>query len=57
MSLVVWGFYAAYRHARTTRGWEGKRAAWLNIIGILALMVNYYVINFFVDSLHSYAGV
>lgn len=57
MSLVVWGFYAAYLHARTTRGWEGKRAAWLNIIGILALMVNYYVINFFVDSLHSYAGV
>lgn len=57
MSLVVWGFYAAYLHARTTRGWEGKRAAWLNVIGIAALMVNYYVINFFVDSLHSYAGL
>lgn len=57
MSLVVWGFYAAYLHARTTRGWEGKRAAWLNLIGIAGLMVNYYVINFFVDSLHSYAGL
>lgn len=57
MSLVVWGFYAAYLHARTTRGWEGRRAAWLNIIGIIALMVNYYVINFFADSLHAYSGI
>lgn len=57
MSLVVWGFYGAYLHARSTRGWEGKRAAWLNVIGIIALFINYYVINFFADSLHSYAGV
>lgn len=57
MSLVVWGFYAAYLHARTTRGWEGSRAAWLNVIGIIALFINYFVINFFADSLHSYAGV
>lgn len=57
MSLVVWGFYGAYLHARATRGWEGKRAAWLNVIGLLSLFINYYVINFFADSLHSYAGV
>ncbi|WP_182171056.1 c-type cytochrome biogenesis protein CcsB [Flaviflexus equikiangi] len=57
MSLVVWGFYGAYLHARATRGWEGKRAAWLNVIGIIALFINYVVVNFFADSMHSYAGV
>lgn len=57
MSLVVWGFYGAYLHARATRGWEGKRAAWLNVIGIIALFINYFVVNFFADSMHSYAGV
>lgn len=57
MSLVVWGFYGAYLHARATRGWEGSRAAWLNVIGLISLFINYYVINFFADSLHSYAGL
>src|SRR5690606_11770681 len=28
-SFVVWVLYAAYLHARTTRGWAGRKAAWL----------------------------
>lgn len=57
MSLVVWFVYAAYLHTRTTRGWSGNRAAYLCLAGFAALMVNYFGINLFVDSIHSYSGV
>lgn len=57
MTLVVWFFYAAYLHTRTTHGWSGKRAAWLCLAGFAALLFNYYGINLFVDSVHSYSGV
>ena len=32
-SLIVWLVYAVYLHARITRGWHGKRAAILSIVG------------------------
>lgn len=57
MSLVVWFVYAAYLHTRTTRGWSGNRAAYLCLAGFAALMINYFGINLFVDSIHSYSGV
>ncbi|TNU76748.1 c-type cytochrome biogenesis protein CcsB [Miniimonas arenae] len=56
-SFVIWVVYAAYLHARSTRGWEGRRAAWFSIIGFVSILVNYYVVNFFFSSLHSYSGV
>nr|MDA8414340.1 c-type cytochrome biogenesis protein CcsB [Desulfobacteraceae bacterium] len=31
-SLIVWFIYAAFLHARITKGWGGRRAAWLSII-------------------------
>lgn len=56
-SFVVWVVYAAYLHARSTRGWEGRRAAWFSVAGFVAVLLNYYVINLFANSLHSYSGV
>ena len=31
-SLITWLVYAAYLHARLTRGWKGKRAAILSMV-------------------------
>lgn len=56
-TLVTWIIYAAYLHARATRGWEGRRAAWFSIAGFASIIVNYWIINQFVNSLHSYSGL
>jgi cytochrome c-type biogenesis protein CcsB len=56
-TFVIWVVYAAYLHARATRGWTGTRAAWLSIIGYLCIIFNFTVVNIYFDGLHSYAGV
>ncbi len=55
-SLIVWLIYAAYLHARITRGWKGTRAAWLSIIGFLATIFCYLGVNLLLSGLHSYAS-
>ncbi|MDF1535394.1 MAG: c-type cytochrome biogenesis protein CcsB [bacterium] len=54
-SLITWFVYAAYLHARFTRGWAGKRAALLSIIGFAAVVFTYFGVNFLLSGLHSYA--
>jgi ABC-type transport system involved in cytochrome c biogenesis permease subunit len=49
--------FAGYLHARATAGWRGSRAAWIVIVGFVSFMINYFGVNIFVNSLHSYAGV
>ena len=56
-AFVTWAFYAAYLHARTTRGWRGRRAAWIGVVGFGALMFCYYGVNLWISGLHSYSGV
>ena len=56
-SFIVWVLYAAYLHARATRGWTGRKAAFLSVAGYSALLFNFGVVNIFVVGLHSYAGV
>jgi cytochrome c-type biogenesis protein CcsB len=55
-SLIVWLIYAAYLHARITRGWHGKRAATLSIIGFSATVFCYLGVNLILSGLHSYGG-
>ena len=54
-SLIVWLIYAAYLHARITRGWKGRRAAWLSITGFVATLFCYLGVNLLLSGLHSYA--
>ncbi|OGQ59359.1 MAG: c-type cytochrome biogenesis protein CcsB [Deltaproteobacteria bacterium RIFCSPLOWO2_02_FULL_53_8] len=54
-SLITWLIYAAYLHARVTRGWRGKRAAWLSIAGFLAIIFLYWGVSFILPGLHAYA--
>ena len=53
-SLIVWFIYAAFLHARITRGWVGRRAAYLSVIGFAATIFCYLGVNLFLSGLHSY---
>ena len=54
-SLITWFIYAAYLHARVTRGWRGRRAAYLSIAGFLAVIFLYWGVSFILPGLHAYA--
>ncbi|GGH61051.1 c-type cytochrome biogenesis protein CcsB [Rothia aerolata] len=56
-SFVIWVVYAAYLHARATRGWSGPRSAWLSIAGYCCILFNFGVVNVFFQGLHSYSGL
>ena len=56
-TFVIWVLYAGYIHARATRGWRGTRSAWLSIIGFLAVLFNFTIVNMFFKGLHSYSGL
>jgi cytochrome c-type biogenesis protein CcsB len=55
-SLIVWFIYAAFLHARFTRGWVGRRAAWLSVFGFAATIFCYLGVNLVLSGLHSYGG-
>ncbi|OAQ20256.1 c-type cytochrome biogenesis protein CcsB [Thermosulfurimonas dismutans] len=55
-SLITWFIYAAAIHARITRGWTGKRMAFLSVVGFGAVLFTYFGVNFWLSGLHSYAS-
>lgn len=54
-SLITWFVYAAYLHARVTRGWRGKKAAYVAIFGFLSTIFLYWGVSFVLPGLHAYA--
>lgn len=54
-ALITWLFYAAFLHLRTSKGWEGKRTAWMGIIGFGLIVFNQVFVNLVIAGLHSYA--
>lgn len=56
-SFLTWISYAAYLHARATRGTRGRGAAWIGIASFAVLMFTYYAVNLVFVGLHSYAGL
>ncbi len=57
VSFVAWVVYAAYLHARSTAGWRDRKAAWMNVVGFVAMVFNLFFVNLVTVGLHSYAGV
>ena len=55
-AFVAWVIYAAYLHARSTAGWRGRPAAWINVVGLAAMVFNLLYVNYVATGLHSYAG-
>src|SRR5690625_2251988 len=56
-TFIIWVVYAAYLHARATRGWAGARAAWFAIVGYACIIFNYTIVNLFFNSIHAYSGI
>lgn len=52
-SLITWFIYATLLHARLMRGWEGKRLAYLSVLGFGAVLFTYFGVNL-LPGLHSY---
>ena len=55
-ALVTWLIYAVYLHARTQRGWAGRPAALILVVGFGAVLFTYFG-NLFFSGLHSYSGL
>jgi cytochrome c-type biogenesis protein CcsB len=53
-ALITWLVFAAYLHARITRGWQGRRPAILAAMGFLVVWVCYLGVNLLGKGLHSY---
>ena len=53
-ALITWLVFAAYLHARITRGWQGRKPAILAAAGFLVVWVCYLGVNLLGKGLHSY---
>ncbi len=54
-SFDIWVVYAAYLHARATKGASRRTANWIAIAGFACIVINYTVVNFYFIGQHSYA--
>jgi cytochrome c-type biogenesis protein CcsB len=55
-SLITWFIYATFLHARLMRGWQGRKAAILSIVGFGAVLFTYLGVNL-LPGLHSYGSM
>ncbi|ACK66316.1 cytochrome c-type biogenesis protein CcsB [Rippkaea orientalis PCC 8801] len=53
-ALITWLVFAAYLHARITRGWQGRKPAILAASGFIVVWVCYLGVNLLGKGLHSY---
>lgn len=53
-ALITWLVFAAYLHARITRGWQGRRPAILAATGFMVVWICYLGVNLLGTGLHSY---
>ncbi|MEF3301849.1 cytochrome c biogenesis protein CcsA [Paenibacillus sp. GYB003] len=56
-ALITWLYYTAYLHFRLSRGWQGRKSAWMAVIGFVVVMFTNVGVNLIIAGLHSYAGV
>ncbi len=53
-AFITWLVFAAYLHARITRGWQGRKPAILAAVGFIVVWVCYLGVNLLGKGLHSY---
>jgi len=53
-ALITWFIYSAYLHIRL-RGWKGRKAAILSILGFLAVIFTFLGVSYLLPGIHSYA--
>ena len=54
-ALVAWLTYGAFLHARISRGWTGRPAAYFAIVAFLLILFTYLGVSYLLPGLHSYA--
>lgn len=55
-ALITWLVYSAYLHLRITRGWQGRTAAWVAVLGFGVVLFTMAGVNLLIVGLHAYAG-
>jgi ABC-type transport system involved in cytochrome c biogenesis permease subunit len=55
-ALIAWLVYSAYLHFRITKGWEGRKSAWIAVLGFGVVLFTLVGVNLLIVGLHSYAG-
>jgi cytochrome c-type biogenesis protein CcsB len=53
-AMITWLTFAAYLHARITRGWQGRKPALLAASGFVVVWICYLGVNLLGKGLHSY---
>ncbi|MBR8828031.1 MAG: c-type cytochrome biogenesis protein CcsB [Gomphosphaeria aponina SAG 52.96 = DSM 107014] len=53
-ALITWLVFAAYLHARITKGWQGRKPAILAATGLVVVWICYLGVNLLGKGLHSY---
>jgi cytochrome c-type biogenesis protein CcsB len=54
--LVTWIIYALYLHMHLVREWRGSKAAWIAVIGFLAMLITLAGVSYLpANSLHKYS--
>ncbi len=51
-SSIIWVYYSTYLHARLTRGWAGKPAQILAVIGFIIVLFTYLGVGLLMKSSH-----
>jgi len=52
-ALVVWLFYTLFLHGRYNRGWRGRRAAWMSVLGFIMILASFFG-NLVLGGQHAY---
>jgi len=55
-SLISWFAYAFYLHSRLLRGWRGKKAAVVAVVGFVLVIFTYLGVNLLLSGLHAYGS-
>ena len=53
-AFITWLVFAAYLHARITKGWQGRKPALIAAAGLVVVWVCYLGVNLLGKGLHSY---
>ncbi|MGD1856595.1 MAG: c-type cytochrome biogenesis protein CcsB [Leptolyngbyaceae cyanobacterium] len=53
-ALITWLVFAAYLHSRITKGWQGRKPAFIAATGFVVVWVCYLGVNLLGKGLHSY---
>lgn len=54
-AFITWLIFAAYLHMRIFAGWQGRKIAWIGLLGAGSVIFTYWGVNFLLSGLHAYA--